>query len=92
MAPLNWSPGALAALTNLDERAEMTRLFQAYFRVAENLPIPTVLPLDLPRRRPKRRHFYAKFTKSAGWAVEAVLKEEHRKVWWGSPWPGSTRT
>jgi hypothetical protein len=91
MPPLNWSPGALAALTNKDERAEMTRLFEAYFRVTENLPTATVLHLDLPRRRHDRYHFSAKFRKSAGWVVEASLKEEHRQVWWGSRWPSGNR-
>jgi len=31
---LNWSPGALAAITRKGQREEMTRLFEAYFRVA----------------------------------------------------------
>ncbi len=34
MPLLNWSPSALAALRNKRQREEMTRLFEAYFRVA----------------------------------------------------------
>jgi hypothetical protein len=120
MPLLNWSPSALAVLRNKGEREEMTRLFDAYFRVAgekshETLT-GTILHVDLPTKskpnsvnaphvggappslRPhpaaplsqpdrNRYHFHAKFTKSIGWIVEAVLKEEHRKVWWGSRWP-----
>jgi hypothetical protein len=87
MPTLNWSPNALAAVTNREERAEMTRLFEAYFRVRENLAASTVLPLDLPGRSPHRYHFSAEFRKGAGWVVQAYVKEEHRKVWWGSQWP-----
>jgi hypothetical protein len=87
MPSLNWSPGALAALTDKNERAEMTLLFEAYFRVAGNLPTSTVLHLDLPRMSENRYHFPAKFTKRGGWVVEAVLRKEHRRIWWGSRWP-----
>jgi hypothetical protein len=120
MPLLNWSPSALAVLRNKGERDEMTRLFDAYFRVAGEKNIATltgtILHLDLPTKskpksvnvppigiappalRPRqgaplsqpdrnRYHFYAKFTESIGWIVEAVLKEEHRKIWWGSRWP-----
>jgi hypothetical protein len=52
MPLLNWSSDALAALPNKRYRDEMTRLFDAYFRVAgeksnESLT-RTILHLDLP--------------------------------------------
>jgi hypothetical protein len=52
MPPLTWSPDALAAIPNIRHREEMTRLFDAYFRVAgeksnESLT-GTILHLDLP--------------------------------------------
>jgi hypothetical protein len=51
MPLLNWSPSALAVIRNKDQRKEMTRLFDAYFRVAgekshETLT-GTILHLDL---------------------------------------------
>jgi len=125
MPLLNWSPSALAVLRNKGERDEMTRLFDAYFRVAGEKSIQTltgtILHLDLPTKskpksvnvphvgvappapRPRpgaplsqpdrnRYHFYAKFTESTGWIVEAVLKEEHRKIWSGSRWPNDFRS
>jgi hypothetical protein len=52
MPLLNWSPSALAALQNKGEREAMTRLFDAYFRVAgDKMHAPlfgTILHLDLP--------------------------------------------
>jgi hypothetical protein len=46
---LNWSPSALAALQYKGQREAMTRLFDAYFRVAEARDLTgTVLHLDLP--------------------------------------------
>lgn len=110
MPRLNWSPDALAVVPNLRQREEMTRLFDAYFRVAgENsnesltgtilhldLPTDKMDPVDTPHvdlrrrsRRPKpgaafrqpdknRYHFYAKFTKSTGWVVQAALRLEYR--------------
>ena len=49
MPPLNWSPGALAALRNKSQREKMTRLFDAYFRVAGEKDLTgAILPLDLP--------------------------------------------
>jgi hypothetical protein len=126
MPLLIWSPSALAVLRNKGERDEMTRLFDAYFRVAGEKSIEsltgTILHLDLPEKserqfvnpppvgitahpslRPRpavpvsqpdrnRYHFYAKFIKSIGWIVEAVLKEEFRTVWWGSRWPNDLRS
>ena len=52
MPPLNWSPDALAAVPNMRHREEVTRLFDAYFRVAgeksnESLT-GTILHLELP--------------------------------------------
>lgn len=52
MPPLNWSSDALAAVPSTRDREEMTRLFDAYFRVAgekgnESLT-GTILHLDLP--------------------------------------------
>jgi hypothetical protein len=59
----------------------MTRLFDAYFRVAgENSLAGKALPLDLPAESQNRYHFYAKFTKTNGWVVESELKHEHREV------------
>jgi hypothetical protein len=53
MPLLNWSPSALEALRNKGQREAMTRLFDAYFRVArgEKMHEPvsgTILHLDLP--------------------------------------------
>jgi hypothetical protein len=49
MTLLHWSPDALAALRNKRHREEITRLFDAYFRVAETKDLTgTLLPLDLP--------------------------------------------
>jgi hypothetical protein len=52
MPLLNWSMSALAALRNKGQREAMTRLFDAYFRVAgEKMHAPltgTILHLDLP--------------------------------------------
>ena len=52
MPLLNWSPGALAAIRNNGQRKAMTRLFDAYFRVAgEKMHEPvsgTILHLELP--------------------------------------------
>ncbi len=117
MPLLNWSPDALAAVPNKRHREEMTRLFDAYFRVAgekghESLT-GTILHLDLPAqstvdsfdalhvsvaprsRRPKpgaplrqpdknRYHFYAKFTRSGGWVVQAALRLEYRVIGQGA--------
>jgi hypothetical protein len=81
MPILNWSPGALAAQRSKDKREEITRLFEACFRVAGNdAPIGTALPLDLPTDSQNRYHLIARFTKAKGWVVEAELKHEHRKV------------
>jgi len=78
---LNWSPGALAAQRSKDKREEITRLFEAYFRVAgDDALIGTVLPLDLPTESQSRYHMIARFTKNNGWVVEAELKHEHRTV------------
>lgn len=119
MPALNWSPSALTILRNKSERQQITRLFDAYFRVrGEKGPdlTGTILHLDLPtnsksdgvnpahvsvappslRPRPaaplsqadrNHYHFHAKFKDGAGWIVEAVLKEEYRRVWWGSRLP-----
>lgn len=52
MPLLNWSPDALAAVPDKRHREEMTRLFDAYFRVAgekSNASLTgTILHLDLP--------------------------------------------
>jgi hypothetical protein len=49
MPLLNWSPSALAALQDKGQREAMTRLFNAYFRVAEGRDLTgTVLHLDPP--------------------------------------------
>jgi len=49
MLLLNWSPSALAAIHNKGQREAMTRLFDAYFRVAEGKDLTgTVLHLDPP--------------------------------------------
>jgi hypothetical protein len=83
MPLLNWSSGALAAVKNNDRRAEMTRLFNAYFRVAEAKVLTGgSLYLDLPGSQ-SRYHFHAKFTKTTGWVVHAELKQEYRKVQFG---------
>jgi hypothetical protein len=81
MPILNWSPGALAALRSENKREEITRLFEAYFRVAGNdTLLGTALYLDLPTESRNRYHFLARFKKTKGWVVEAELKHEHRKV------------
>jgi hypothetical protein len=47
MPLLNWSPSALAALQYKGQREAMTRLFNAYFRVAEGKDLTgTILHLD----------------------------------------------
>jgi hypothetical protein len=55
MPLLNWSPSALAALQYEGQREEMTRLFDAYFRVAGEKSLETrtgtILHLDLPTER-----------------------------------------
>ena len=80
MPLLNWSSGALAAVENKDCRSEMTRLFNAYFRVAEAQSLTgSILYLDLPGSH-TRYHFHAKFTETTGWVVQAELKQEYRKV------------
>lgn len=49
MPVLNWSPSALAAVRGKSQREAMTRLFDAYFRVAEGKDLTgTVLQLDPP--------------------------------------------
>ena len=49
MPLLNWSSNALAALPDKGQRQAITRLFDAYFRVAEGRDLTgTVLHLDLP--------------------------------------------
>ena len=49
MPVLNWSPSALAAVRDKGQREAMTRLFDAYFRVAEGKDLTgTVLHLDPP--------------------------------------------
>jgi hypothetical protein len=82
MPYLNWSLAALATVKDKNERAEMARLFDAYFRVAaEETLIGSKLHLDLPLSKRKHRyHFYAKFAPKTGWAVEVELKREHREV------------
>jgi hypothetical protein len=80
MPLLNWSSGALAAVKNKDCRSEMTRLFNAYFRVAEAQSLTgSILYLDLPGSH-TRYHFHAKFTETTGWVVQTELKQEDRKV------------
>ena len=96
MPLLNWTSGALVAVKNKDLRAEMTRLFDAYFRVAEVEEALTgsSLYLDLPGTQ-SRYHFRAKFTKTTGWVVHAELKQEYRKVqfgFWDSLVPRSSGT
>jgi hypothetical protein len=49
MPLLNWSPSALSALRDKGQREAITRLFDAYFRVAEGRDLTgTVFHLDLP--------------------------------------------
>ena len=49
MPLLNWPPGALAALQYKGQKEAMTRLFDAYFRVAGTRDLTgTILHLDLP--------------------------------------------
>jgi hypothetical protein len=49
MPLLNWSPSALAALHDKGQREAMTRLFDAYFRVAEGKDLTgAVLHLNPP--------------------------------------------
>ena len=58
----------------------MTRLFDAYFRVAEVEALTgSSLYLDLPGTQ-SRYHFRAKFTKITGWVVHAELKLEYRVI------------
>ncbi len=84
MPTLNWSLGALAAVKSKSQREAVTRLFEAYFRVAgkENYGALTgaMLHLDLPTDNKSRYHLHAKFTRNTGWIVQAELKHEHRKV------------
>jgi hypothetical protein len=80
MPLLNWSLGASAAVKNKDCRAEMTRLFNAYFRVAEAKALTgRILYLDLPGSQ-SRYHFHATFTETTGWVVQAELKQEYRII------------
>jgi hypothetical protein len=82
MPYLNWSLPALAAVKEKNERAEIARLFDAYFRaVPEETLIGAKLRLDLPSSKRKHRyHFYAKFAPKTGWTVEVELKREHREI------------
>ena len=80
MPILNWSPGALAAVRSQEKRVEVTRLFEACFRVGSDALIGTSLHLDLPTDSQNRYHLIARFTKISGWVVEAELQHEHRKV------------
>ena len=84
MPLLNWSTRGLAAVRGKGQREEMTRLFNAYFRVAGSEAIESltgsILHLDLPTDTKNRYYLHAKFTKETGWVVHAELKHEHRTV------------
>jgi hypothetical protein len=83
MPKLNWSRSALAALPDQGQREEMTRLFEAYLRVAgDDALTGTILPLNLPTDSRNRYNFHARFTKPRGWVVETALKLEYREVRW----------
>jgi len=78
MPHLNWSPDALAVVRDRAERQAMTRLFDAYFRVADERALAaTVLHLNLPGGSAERYNFRAEFRKEKGWVVHAKLKREY---------------
>ena len=82
MPYLNRSLAALAVVKDKNDRTEMARLFDAYFRAApEETLIGTKLHLDLPSSKRKHGyHFYARFAAKTGWTGEMELKWEHREV------------
>ncbi len=84
MPLLNWSPGALACLRKKGQQEQMTRLFEAFLRVAgeegREMTAGAVLPLELPGEHDSRYRFRAQLTRDRGWVVEASLKYELRKI------------
>jgi hypothetical protein len=80
MPLLNWSL-VTAAIASKDQRAQMTRLFDAYFHVSGEEDKAAlqgkVLHLDLPAESASRYHFHAPFTKDWGWFVNATLKSKY---------------
>jgi hypothetical protein len=82
--PLLYWPASTLALTNQHQRREMTRLFDAYFRVTAEQDWEMLrarnLPLDLPGDTGNRNYFYARFIKDRGWSVDFGIKREHMAI------------
>ena len=72
--PLNW-PLSVLQVVSREERAEMTRLFEAYFRATDDQSREALRTMVLWLMSPQdeRRHydFCAIYTKNHGWLVQA---------------------
>jgi hypothetical protein len=88
MPPLSWSVKALSVVRGRQARDEVLRLFDAYFRSAEDARlIGTSLPLELPSNAASPYRLVARFHRATGWTVQAELKHENRKIVFVSSFP-----